>query len=116
MQYTIEKLFQVRKQNFKNNPGVVPELDLIEEPDKITHNVSLDDEFVEEANLNVFKFDPSFREKEAQWDEIKKEILGEYFTNLNQVMEDPEDEQVAGAQGAMAIDRQNVSLKLLNRL
>jgi pre-mRNA-splicing factor CWC22 len=65
VQYTIEKLFQVRKQNFKNNPGVVPELDLIEEPDKITHNVSLDDEFVEEANLNVFKFDPSFREKEA---------------------------------------------------
>lgn len=65
VQYTIEKLFQVRKQNFKKNPGVVPELDLIEEPDKITHNVSLDDEFVEEANLNMFKFDPSFREKEA---------------------------------------------------
>jgi len=40
----------------------------------------------------VFKFDPSFREKEAQWDEIKKEILGEYFTNLNQVQEEADDE------------------------
>ncbi len=94
----------------------MPELDLIEEPDKITHNVSLDDEFVEELNLNVFKFDPSFREKEAQWDEIKKEILGEYFTNLNQVQEEADDEQVVP--GTMVIDRQNVSplVLLLNIL
>ena len=84
---------------------------MIEEPDKITHNVSLDDEFVEELNLNVFKFDPSFREKEAQWDEIKKEILGEYFTNLNQVQEEADDEQVVP--GTMAIDRQNVSPSVL---
>jgi hypothetical protein len=42
---------------------------------------------VEETHLDKFKFDPSFREKEAQWDEIKKEILGEYFTNLNQMQE-----------------------------
>jgi pre-mRNA-splicing factor CWC22 len=83
IQYTIEKLFQVRKVNFKNNPGVVPELDLIEEGDKITHNVSLDDELVEETQLDKFRFDASFKEKEAQWDEIKKEILGEYFNNLN---------------------------------
>jgi len=65
IQYTIEKLFQVRKVNFKNNPGVVPELDLIEEADRITHNVSLDDEFIEELNLDKFKFDPNFAQQEA---------------------------------------------------
>ena len=32
------------------------------------------------------------KEKEAQWDEIKKEILGEYFTNLNQVQEEADEE------------------------
>ena len=43
VQYVIEKLFQVRKDKFKNNVGVIPELDLVEESDKITHNLSLDD-------------------------------------------------------------------------
>ena len=62
----------------------MPELDLIEDADKITHNISLDDEFIEELNLDKFKFDPNFAQQEAQWDEIKKEILGEYFENLNQ--------------------------------
>lgn len=101
IQYTIEKLFQVRKVNFKNNPGVVPELDLIEEADRITHNVSLDDEFIEELNLDKFKFDPNFAQQEAQWDEIKKEILGEYFENLNKAAEQEEEEE----DHPLAIDR-----------
>ena len=78
VQYTIEKLFTVRKNRFKDNPGVITELDLIEEADKITHDVSLDDDLETEDNLNFFKFDPDYEMKEAQWDEIKKEILGEY--------------------------------------
>ena len=32
--------------------------------------------------LNVFQFDPNYSTTEAEWDEIKKEILGE--TNLQQ--------------------------------
>ena len=40
----IEKLYEVRKNRFSEFPGVIPDLDLIEETDKITHNVSLDDE------------------------------------------------------------------------
>lgn len=78
VQYTIEKLFIVRKNRFKDNPGVVQELDLIEEPDKITHDISLDDELEIEENLDFFRFDPDYERKEAEWDEIKKEILGEY--------------------------------------
>ena len=78
VQYVIEKLFIVRKNRFKDNPGVTEELDLIEEQDKITHDVSLDDEVELEDNLNFFAYDADYETKEAQWDEIKKEILGEY--------------------------------------
>jgi len=43
----------------------------------------LDDEFDPEENVNFFKVDDKFTENEKQWDEIKKEILGEYYgTNL----------------------------------
>ena len=45
-QYVIEKLFRIRKEKFKNNLGVVKELDLVEEDDKITHEISLDDDDV----------------------------------------------------------------------
>ena len=43
-QYTIEKLFNVRKNKFAAYPGILPELDLVEEDDRITHEISLDDE------------------------------------------------------------------------
>lgn len=43
-QYVIEKLFKVRKEKFKDHQGVAKELDLVEEDDKITHEISLDDE------------------------------------------------------------------------
>jgi len=40
----IEKLFEVRKNKFKEHVGVIPELDLVEDGDKITHKMSLKDE------------------------------------------------------------------------
>jgi pre-mRNA-splicing factor CWC22 len=58
---------------------VIPELDLVEEQDKITHQVQLDDDLECQEGLNFFKFDPEFGEKERQWDLIKKEIVGDYF-------------------------------------
>jgi pre-mRNA-splicing factor CWC22 len=44
VQYIIEKLFQTRKDKFKAFPSIISELDLVEENDKITHNMSLEDE------------------------------------------------------------------------
>ena len=73
----------MRKNKFRDNVGVIQELDLIEEQDKITHDVSLDDELETEENLNFFKYDPDYETRETQWDEIKKEILGEYHANQN---------------------------------
>jgi pre-mRNA-splicing factor CWC22 len=84
VQYTIENLFAVRKTKFSEHPGVIPELDLVEEGDKITHTVSLDDEFNGHDECNLFQFDPNYEQTEAEWDEIKKEILGEEAERMNQ--------------------------------
>jgi pre-mRNA-splicing factor CWC22 len=77
-QYSIEKLFNVRKNNWTEYPGVIPELDMISEEDQIVHNFDLDNEDITgSSELNIFKFDQEFDKNEAEWDEIKKEILGE---------------------------------------
>ena len=44
VQYCIETLFAVRKTKFKDHPGIIPELDLVEEEDQIIHNFDLMDE------------------------------------------------------------------------
>lgn len=78
VQYTIENLFAIRKTRFAEHPGVIPELDLVEDEDKITHDVALEDPNLDgQDQCNVFQFDPNYEQTEAEWDEIKKEILGE---------------------------------------
>ena len=77
VQYSIENLFAVRKTKFKEHPGVIPELDLVEEDDQITHNIDLTDVVDGEEKLNVFKYDQFFDKSESEWEEIKYEILGE---------------------------------------
>lgn len=67
----------MRKTKFKDHPGVIPELDLVEEDDQITHNIDLVDEIDPEDSLNIFKYDPFYEKTELEWEEIKKEILGE---------------------------------------
>jgi pre-mRNA-splicing factor CWC22 len=42
-QYSIENLFAIRKTGFKDHPGVIPELDLVELEDQITHQVDIDE-------------------------------------------------------------------------
>ncbi|KAI7895112.1 MIF4G-domain-containing protein [Mucor mucedo] len=78
IQYMIEVLFQVRKDKYKDNQPVMEELDLVEEDDQITHNISLDDDDLDaEEMLNIFKYDPNYDENEAKYSAIKAEILGE---------------------------------------
>lgn len=64
IQYSIEHLFAVRKTQFKEHPGIIPELDLVEEEDIITHNFDLLDKIDPEDQENVFKFDPHFEKTE----------------------------------------------------
>ncbi|KAL0931873.1 MIF4G domain-containing protein [Colletotrichum truncatum] len=77
VQYMIEVLFQVRKDNFKDNPPIKEELDLVEEEDQITHMVDLDGEIDVQDGLNIFKYDPQWEEHEEAYKKLKAEILGE---------------------------------------
>lgn len=87
VQYVIEGLFAVRKGEFKDYPAVVPELDLVELDDQITHELSLSDEHDIQKDLDVFKFDPDWEANEKAYEDIKKEILGD-------------DEEEEGKEGA----------------
>jgi pre-mRNA-splicing factor CWC22 len=93
VQYTIESLFNVRKSKFKTHPGVIPELDLIEEEDRITHEVSLTDDLDPDEKSNFFQFDPDYEKSEAEWDVIKKEILGEEEERINKRIDQLDDEE-----------------------
>ncbi|KAF2654563.1 MIF4G-domain-containing protein [Lophiostoma macrostomum CBS 122681] len=115
-QYMIEVLFQVRKDKYKDNPAVKEELDLVEEEDQHTHQHTLEDEIKVEDGLNIFKFDAEYEEHEAQYQEVKAEILGEEegsdaeYTDASSEDEDDEEEK------AMEIkDQTNADLVNLRR-
>ncbi|XP_043690804.1 pre-mRNA-splicing factor CWC22 homolog [Telopea speciosissima] len=77
VQFLIEGLFAVRKAKFQGYPAVRPELDLVEQEDQLTHELSLDDEIDPRIALDIFKPDPNFLENEKRFEELKKSILGE---------------------------------------
>ncbi|BFI28735.1 pre-mRNA-splicing factor CWC22 [Marchantia polymorpha subsp. ruderalis] len=77
VQFMIEGLFAIRKAKFQGFAGVLPELDLVEEEDQITHELSLEDDLDDESYLDVFKPDPNFVEAEKKYEAIKRDILGD---------------------------------------
>ncbi|KAL2240108.1 pre-mRNA-splicing factor CWC22 homolog [Sesamum indicum] len=77
VQFLIEGLFALRKAKFQGYPAVRPELDLVEQEDQLTHEVSLLDEIDPEITLDIFKPDPQFPDNEKRYEELKKQILGE---------------------------------------
>ena len=88
----IEGLFAARKQSFSEHPSVIPELDLVEEEDQITHSISLDDEFNIREEANYFRPDPDFLKNEAAYAAIKKELLGEGSSDEEGGSDDDGDE------------------------
>jgi pre-mRNA-splicing factor CWC22 len=77
VQYTIENLMAIRKTKFKDHPGVIQELDLVEDGDKITHEIELNSPLDSQESLNVFQLDPEWEKHEEEWAVIRKEIIGE---------------------------------------
>lgn len=77
VQYMIEVLFQVRKDQYKDNPMIPEGLDLVEQEDQITHEINLDDKLEVQESLNVFKFDPDYLQHEQEYKEFKSEVLGD---------------------------------------
>ncbi|XP_059279193.1 uncharacterized protein LOC132033279 [Lycium ferocissimum] len=77
VQFLIESLFALRKAKFQGYPAVRPELDLVEQEDQLTHEVSLSETIDPEISLDIFKPDPNFLENERKYEELKKAILGD---------------------------------------
>lgn len=78
VQYLIEGLFAVRRQEYKDFPAIPDELDLVEEGDQNIHlQLSLDDNIDIESELDFFNYDENFIENEQKYEEIRKDILGE---------------------------------------
>ncbi|KAJ1658093.1 pre-mRNA-splicing factor cwc22 [Dispira simplex] len=78
VQYMIEVLFQIRKNQFKEYPPIPEGLDLVEEDHQIVHEVLLDDDsLVTQDQLNMFRVDPEFIENEEKYRQFRHEILGE---------------------------------------
>ncbi|KAL1557749.1 pre-mRNA-splicing factor CWC22 [Salvia divinorum] len=75
VQFLIEGLFALRKA--AKFQIVRPELDLVEEDDQFTHQVSLLDEIDGDSALDVFRPDPQFVENEKMYEDLKKQILPE---------------------------------------
>ncbi|KAJ8541033.1 hypothetical protein K7X08_001849 [Anisodus acutangulus] len=77
VQFLIESLFALRKAKFQGFPAVRPELDLVEQEDQLTHEVSLSETIDPEISLDIFKPDPNFLENERKYEELKKALLGD---------------------------------------
>ncbi|CAK7343828.1 unnamed protein product [Dovyalis caffra] len=87
VQFLIEGLFAIRKAKFQVHscvsvdifgyPAVRPELDLVDQEDQLTHEISLSEDIDAEITLDIFKPDPNFLENEKRYEELKKSILGE---------------------------------------
>uniref|UniRef100_T1IGH0 MI domain-containing protein n=2 Tax=Rhodnius prolixus TaxID=13249 RepID=T1IGH0_RHOPR len=75
IQYMIEVMFQIRKDEFRSFPSVVEELDLVDEEDQFTHLMSLDDATDPQDLLNVFKMDDLYEANEEKYKELRNEIL-----------------------------------------
>ncbi|KAF8009175.1 hypothetical protein BT93_J0227 [Corymbia citriodora subsp. variegata] len=77
VQFLIEGLFAIRKAKFQGYPAVRPELDLVEQEDQLTHEISLQEDIDPEITLDIFKPDLQFVENEKRYEELKKTILGD---------------------------------------
>lgn len=121
VQYMIEVLMQVRKDKFKDNPIIPEGLDLVEEDDQITHQISLEDELQIQEGLNIFKFDPNYLESEEKYKAIKAEILGEgededESGSEDSSDEDEDDEEAAVEEKQGIEDRTETNLVNLRRV
>ncbi|KAI3407965.1 MI domain-containing protein [Psidium guajava] len=77
VQFLIEGLFAIRKAKFQGYPAVRPELDLVEQEDQLTHEISLQEDIDPEITLDIFKPDSQFVENEKRYEDLKKNILGD---------------------------------------
>lgn len=76
-QAMIDQVHLVRREQFQSFPALKPDLDLIDEDDKVTHEINLSDPRKEDymTEANYFKIDPKWAENEAKYGDFKKRLL-----------------------------------------
>ncbi|KAJ9099644.1 hypothetical protein QFC19_005883 [Naganishia cerealis] len=75
--HDIDLLLRERRHRFSRYPAVTPDLDLVEEEDRETHTLILDETIETHDELNSFKFDENWQEEENRYKEELREILGD---------------------------------------
>lgn len=118
VQYAVEVLSQIRKDNFKDHPAIREELDLLEEDDMITHYIELDGDLDTEEGLNIFKFDKDFDKSEEAYIQLKREILGEASDDEDEDEEEDEsseDEEEEEQRQLEIKDQSNADLVALRK-
>lgn len=96
VQFLIEGLFAIRKAKFQGYPAVRPELDLVEQEDQLTHEISLMDDAEDmdpETILDIFKPDPDFLKNEKIYEDHKKNILGDDSEDKSDSDAGPDDDE-----------------------
>lgn len=99
----IDMIHNIRKDKFRNFPPIKKELDLVDEDDRITHEIALIDlpdgipgicprkeDF--HMELNYFKLDPDWLDNEAKYDEFKKSLLDEAEGSSSEQEESNDDD------------------------
>ncbi|KFM62437.1 Pre-mRNA-splicing factor CWC22-like protein, partial [Stegodyphus mimosarum] len=120
VRYMIEVFFAIQKDGFKDFETIPKELDLVEEEDKYTHLLNLDDELDGQEMLNVFKFDPDYQENEEKYKSVVKEILGdssdeEGSGDDSDDEEEEEDEETKDDESQQIIDMTETNVVCLRR-
>ncbi|KAI8573158.1 hypothetical protein RHMOL_Rhmol01G0256900 [Rhododendron molle] len=76
VQFLIEGVFVIRKARFQGYPAVRKELDLVEQDDRLTHEISLQEEELDPENaLDVFKTDAEAVANEECYEQLKRQYL-----------------------------------------
>ncbi|XP_055833678.1 uncharacterized protein LOC129902462 [Solanum dulcamara] len=111
VQFLIESLFALRKAKFQGYQAVRPELDLVEQEDQLTHEVSLSDTIDPEIALDIFKVDPNFIENERKYEELKKAILGDESEEEGDSGAESEDEDEDEDEESEEEDEEQMKIK-----
>jgi len=77
VEHKMEQLLKLRRNEFKDNPPLTRELDLVERDSQVTFETSLDNEDLsKDDHLDIFRVDNDFEKHEETWGKIRSEILG----------------------------------------
>lgn len=119
VQYMIEVMFQIRKDDFKAHPALLEELDIVPEENKIMHIVTLEDNNDPQDILNVFKFDPEYQENEEKYksliDEESSDESGDSDGSEGSSEEGSDEDEEESNKGNVIIDRTETNLVILRR-